>query len=107
MPNPAADSMRQQLYELQLKERELSANLTDEHPLVKQIRDQLTGARRILDREQAQRVQTTQSRDRAHEQLEVNMVTQQTNLESLRAKAAAIEPAIKVARSRLVSLNAS
>lgn len=105
LPNPAADSMRQQLYDLQLKERELSASLTDEHPLVKQVREQLAGARRILEQEQVQRVQTTQSRDRAHEQLEVTLVTQQTSLESLRARSAALGPAIEQARARLAALN--
>lgn len=53
----AADStwsaMRQQVYELEVEEQSLAANYTNDHPKLKRVRLQLSGARDILaDREQ-------------------------------------------------------
>ncbi len=48
-PNFAADGMRQQLYTLQLKEKDLASRVTDEHVELKFVRDQIASAKKVLD----------------------------------------------------------
>ena len=50
MPNSASQEMRQQLYTVQLKEKELLAKYTPQHALVKRVREQIDAAKRDADR---------------------------------------------------------
>jgi uncharacterized protein involved in exopolysaccharide biosynthesis len=51
LQNSAADSVRQQLYDLQLMERELSSKYTPEHPEVAQVRRQIAGVQALVNRQ--------------------------------------------------------
>ena len=59
LPNVAADDMRQQLYALEIKERELLARHPDTHPLVVALRKQVETVREIYADEVGDRSQTT------------------------------------------------
>ncbi|WP_404306582.1 GumC family protein [Neorhodopirellula lusitana] len=48
--------MRQQVYELEVAEQNLAANYTNDHPKLKRVRTQLTGAREILAELESERV---------------------------------------------------
>ena len=86
MSNEAADGMRQQLYELQLREQELLAKYTDAMPAVQQIRHQISQAEQILGREQSQRTQVTSGRNPAYEALHLSLLTAQSAVASQKAK---------------------
>ena len=104
-PNLAADNMREQLYALQVREGELSSKLTDEHFLLKQVREQLTAARRVYEQEEANRVQTRDGINRAFEQASLTTLTRQAELESLRARLQVLRPRLDEARKELSRMN--
>jgi uncharacterized protein involved in exopolysaccharide biosynthesis len=104
-PNVAADSIRQRLYDLQLKEKEYSAKMTDQHVMVKQVREELQAAQAIHEQEQGPRTQVTDSVGPAYQQIHLSLVLEQTNLVSHRARVAALEPQLAAALRRLAQIN--
>lgn len=104
-PNAAADQIRERLYELELKEKELSARMTDKHVLVKQVREELQAAQAIHDKEQGPRTQVTDSLGKAYEQVHLEHVMQQSNLASHRARIAALETQLASTRKNLATIN--
>lgn len=48
--------MRQLVYELELQEKNLASKFTDDYPALAQVREQLTGAREILEELQSDRI---------------------------------------------------
>jgi uncharacterized protein involved in exopolysaccharide biosynthesis len=85
-PNVAADNMRQQLYQLEISERELRSKYTDEHPQVVAIRQQLADARLILDEQIPDRAQITSSVNPTRQQLELQLLTEKAAAMSLLAQ---------------------
>ena len=79
--------MRIQLYTLQLKEQELSARFTADHPQLQQVRDQIVDAQRILQTEATDRPQKKTSIHRPHEEVRLQLVRQEPALAALRVKA--------------------
>jgi len=104
-PNLAADNMREQLYALQVREGELSSKLTDEHFLLKQVREQLVAARKVYENEEANRVQTREGINRAFEQASLTTLTRQAELESFRARLQVLRPRLDEARQELSRMN--
>ncbi|HWB14660.1 MAG TPA: GNVR domain-containing protein [Pirellulales bacterium] len=101
----AADSMRAQLYALEMKEQELLARYTEEHPEVRQVRDQIAGSQAVLGREDRSLEQVTTGRTRTSEQAHLNLLDREPTLAAHRAKAEALRSQIEVARGKLVELN--
>lgn len=85
--NEAADHMREQLYQLEIREQELRSNLTDEHPRVVAIQAQVADARKILAEQIPERTQTTSAANPARQQLELSLMTEQALAASLAARA--------------------
>ncbi|MCA9230912.1 MAG: hypothetical protein KDA57_09685 [Planctomycetales bacterium] len=78
LPNEAADQMRSQLYDLEMKERELTARYSDDHPFLREIREQSRDVREILESEKG---------TRSHSSFEVNPNWQQLQLAMLQTNA--------------------
>lgn len=91
IPNEAADGMRQQLYALEIREQELSAKVTDNHPQLQQVREQIADAKKVLESEARERPQTKTSINKPHEEVQLQLLRQEPILAALRVKAELLE----------------
>jgi polysaccharide biosynthesis protein PslE len=106
-PNFAADGMRQQLYTLQLKEKDLASRVTDEHVELKFVRDQIASAKRVVDGVESSRTQTTVGPNKNYEELRLTQLRQEATLASLDAKAATLRTQLAETRGEMKTLNDS
>lgn len=103
--NEGTDEMRAQFYALKLQEMAASTKYTDEHPLLKETRRQATEAKELLDREEKTRTQVTTGPDRAYEQVQLALITEQPLLASLKTQADQLQSQLAAAGEELRSLN--
>lgn len=104
-PNFAADGMRQQLYTLQLKEKDLASRVTDQHVELRFVRDQIASAKKVLDGVDPSRTQTTVGPNHNYEELRLTQSRQQATLASLQAKAEALRGQLAETRQDMQTLN--
>jgi uncharacterized protein involved in exopolysaccharide biosynthesis len=105
MPNAAADLMRQQLYALQLKEKDLASRFTDRHVELRAVREQLASAKAIVDSLEQTRTQYTRGPNRAYEELRLTLLRQESALASLGAKASTLKTQLAAGTKELETLN--
>jgi uncharacterized protein involved in exopolysaccharide biosynthesis len=105
--NFAADGMRQQLYTLQLKEKELASRLTDhsQNAELQLVRAQIASARLIVDSLEPTRTQLTTGPNRTYEDLQLALLRQKGALASQRAKSSTLVAQLADAKQQLRSLN--
>lgn len=103
--NAAADEMRNQLYTLQLKEAELLTKYQEDYYLVQNIRRQIAEAKEILEQESDPRTQVTRATNRLHEELQLTLLTAQTELARQQAKARTLDEQLALGRKELEELN--
>lgn len=101
LSNPAADGMRQLLYGLQLQEKKLAGKVTDEHPELKSIREQIVQSQAILSKEQDARSTVTEAPNRAYEELSLALLQKEVMLASTQAKANSVREQIAGAKELL------
>jgi polysaccharide biosynthesis protein PslE len=101
----AADTMRAQLYSLELKEQELLAKYTEAHPEVRLVRVQIARSREVLEGEDRSIEQVTTGRTRTSEQAEISLLEREPLLASHRAKAEKLRQQLADARGKLAGLN--
>jgi uncharacterized protein involved in exopolysaccharide biosynthesis len=106
-PNVAADSMRQILYGLQLRERELASKYTDEHPAVVAIRQQAREAEEIVARQEPRRTQTASDLNPARQKLVLDLLGERAYLAAVEARAASLAGQHASLRRELAGLNDS
>jgi uncharacterized protein involved in exopolysaccharide biosynthesis len=104
-PNEAANSMRAQLYALQLKEQELLSRHPAEHPEVVLIRQQVGAAREILAREEQSREQVTTGPGRLYEEARLTLLRQEPLVASLASKVATLKGQLEAERGVLKAIN--
>ena len=104
-PNVAADGMRQQLYTLQLKEKDLASRVTDKHVELRFVREQIADANKVLDGLENSRTQTTTGPNHTYEELHLAQLRQEAALASLRAKSAVLNTQLADARRDIQRLN--
>jgi uncharacterized protein involved in exopolysaccharide biosynthesis len=83
LPNLAADGMRQQLYDLEIKERELRSKYGEKHPYVMAIRRQVAEARKIQDSQHESRTQSTHAVNPNWQQLQLQLCEEEVKLAAL------------------------
>jgi capsular exopolysaccharide synthesis family protein len=98
-PNFRSDELRKQIYTRQLDELKLLTSFTEESGAVKAIRQEIAAAQALLDKEEPNRTQVTRGLSKTHEQLQAALLTEQTNISSLRAK-------VDIQRKQLVDVQA-
>ena len=103
----AADTMRAQLYSLELKEQELLAKYTEEHPEVRLVREQIARSRAVLAGEDRSLEQVTTGRTRTSEQAQLSLLEREPLLASYRAKAEKLRTQLADTRGKLSELNRS
>lgn len=101
----AADTMRAEIYSLELKEQELLAKYTEAHPEVRLVRDQLARSRAALDGQDRSLAQITTGRHRGSEQAELNLLDREPALASHRTKAETLRQQLADQRGKLSELN--
>ena len=104
-PNNAADDMRARLYELQLREQELTSKFNEENRQVQDVRRQIAAAQALLDKEAPTRTQMTKGLNSIHQQVQSTLFTEQATLSSLQAKIQSLRRQLTTARVGLKTLN--
>lgn len=103
-PNTVEDGMRQQLYTLQLKEKELSAKYQDDTFIVKQIREQVALAQDVLDKE-VRKHQVTRGVSKSRDELLLALHNREAALTALRTQTVSLLAELAAARSKIESFN--
>ena len=101
--DPKSD-MRKKLYDLQLKETELSSKLNDNSPLLMQVRSQLAAAKKVVDAEEKQTQMTTASNP-AFGSMQLALQDRNAQVVALQATVADLSTKIAAGKARLESLN--
>jgi uncharacterized protein involved in exopolysaccharide biosynthesis len=104
-PNNALDAMRAKLYELELLERELGSKYTAAHPQMIAVREQVREAREVLASQEPKRTLFTTTVNPNREKLQLELLTQQAEAESLSAKVAALREEYARSQQRVKQLN--
>lgn len=106
VPNHDSDLMQNELYRLQLIEHELSSRYTDEHFLVKQIRQRAASAKQALDATDESRDVVTTGPNAVYDQTAIKLVQQESLLASLRSKAEVLQSQLAHIRDDVKAFNA-
>lgn len=101
----AADTMRAQLYSLELKEQELLAKYTEAHPEVRLVREQIARSRAVLTYEDRSMEQVTTGRTRTSEQAQLSLLEREPSLAAYQAKAEKLRRQVAETRGKLCELN--
>jgi uncharacterized protein involved in exopolysaccharide biosynthesis len=104
-PNAAADSMRQDLYQLEIREAELASRFTSDFPALVAVREQIRAATVPLTKEEQRRTQMTTTVNSVHNQTHLNLVVEDANVESLAAQTRALSEQLSQLRERVRQLN--
>ncbi|MFO0928096.1 MAG: hypothetical protein U0736_13840 [Gemmataceae bacterium] len=105
LPNQALDTMKSQLYALELKELELTGKYPDNHPEVRAVRKQAEAARRLIQAEEKDREQVTKGPNRLHEEAQLALLRQEPQLKAVRMKVTALRAQLATERKALAELN--
>ena len=105
--NVATDGMRQQLYNLEIQELDLSSRYLDDHPALIAVRQQLAEARAIQNAQGAQRMLTTTALNGERESLHLNLLEQQAEAAAFRAQTESLSQEHSQLVEAMQSLNKS
>lgn len=103
----AIDLMRAKLYELQLEELDLLSKFSEGSQQVQSVREEITEARRLLEKEiaKASRTEVSKGVNTAYTQTEAALFTEQANLPSLKAKVEKFSEQLKTTKEWQKTLN--
>jgi uncharacterized protein involved in exopolysaccharide biosynthesis len=105
VPNLAADNMRNELYKLQILEKEASSHNTSEHPRVIALRRQVAETQRILDQQEPSRNHTTRKLSLVHQAAQTELMTAQALAAAQKAEGKSLEEQYASVMSKLRALN--
>jgi uncharacterized protein involved in exopolysaccharide biosynthesis len=104
-PNLAADGMRQSLYQLEVKHLDLLSRYTPDHPQVLAVGEQLAEARRIVERQEADRPQSTETVNSSRRSLQLQLLKNRSQAKALAAKVDALAQQAVELQQRRQALN--
>ena len=105
LPNEAADDMRQQLYSLEIKERELLSLYPETHPLVVAVRRQVENVRDIYSGEAGSRSQTTYTKNPTYTALDLQASQNNVDIDAFEALDRSLNTQYEAIVSDLKDLN--
>ncbi|MEX2175331.1 MAG: hypothetical protein WD872_13295 [Pirellulaceae bacterium] len=105
-PNAAFDNMRGTLFQLETREQELAARMRDNHPQLVAVRKQLTDLRTVLREQPALRMQATHAVNPSRQALELSLLNEQSQADSLRGRGTSLAALEKQLHGDLKQLNA-
>ncbi len=100
------DGMRQQVFNLEMQEKQLSAQLTDNHPRVRAVREQLEKSREIARTERGEQPQTRETINPVWQNLELTRRSSLAKQSGLESKRETLKDLLRDANKRLEQLNA-
>ncbi len=103
--NAATDAMRNQLFELEVMEKELSSKYASDHPLVVQVRSKLSQAREIFNAQDGDRTLSKQALNPIRQELELDRLRNLSALEGWRAQMSEINDKLALAEKKAAQLN--
>ena len=106
LPSSATQGMREQLYSLQLQEKELATKFSPDHPGLKNTQAQIAAAQRTLNEEEALK-QVTVGLNQSRREMESALLNQQAVAASLKAKQRILTEQLADARKELKTLNSN
>ena len=86
IPNEGADLLREQLYQLQMREMDLKARYNDSHPLIIAISSQVKAAKEIVDDQEPTREETTDDINPIRRQISLAMKQRESMVAGLEAR---------------------
>ena len=103
--NVAGDTMRSELYQLELRERELLSKYTLDHPEVRSIRQHVAEARGILEALPKERTHRISDVNPTWRRLRTDLAIERTNVESLRGRERSLNERRDATLTRIAQLN--
>ena len=103
-PQTAKQTLREKVYELEVREQELAARLKDNAPQLVQIRTQIAESRRIMG-EEAVNTETKKGTNQTHQAAELALQEREAQLVSLAARTQSLESKIAATSEELKKLN--
>ncbi len=97
--------MRQKLYELEIREKELLSKYSPDHPNVKAIQSQLQEAKLILATIRNSRTETSEGINPVHQSFSVQLMGEQANLAALAAETKELKSQLTELKTQLVAIN--
>ncbi len=103
--NAATDAMRNQLFELEVMEKDLSSKYSTDHPLVVQVRTKLNQAREIYNGQDSDRTLSKQAVNPIRQEMELDRLRNLSALEGWRAQMSEINEKLALAEKKAAQLN--
>ncbi len=105
MPSAAADSMRTELYRVQIQEKEASSRYTSLHPTVIALRRQVEETRQILANEEARSNQSTKRLSPVHQSVQTELASTQALAAACKAQSESLKHQFEAVQSKIRALN--
>jgi uncharacterized protein involved in exopolysaccharide biosynthesis len=106
LPQTARQTLREKLYDLEVREQELAVKLTNEAPLLQHVRNQISEARRIMSEEQAS-TQVKKGANPTYQAGELGLQEKEAQLAALEARTRSLDSKVAAAQDELKQVNAS
>ncbi len=103
--NDASDKMRNQLFELEMLEKDLTNRYTREHPLVVQVREKLVSAKSIYNAQANERTLVNENINPNRQALELDRFRNLSTLEGLKAQQEDLTAKIEAAQEKAEKVN--
>lgn len=104
LPNEATDKMRESLYQLEIRERDLLAKFTEDHPQVKQIKNLVAEAKSVYQEQGQQRETTKTAIHPSKQKLELLYLTDKSVAVALSSKTEQLQRQIASVEHDMVAL---
>lgn len=105
VPNSGADLMREQLYALRVREKDLQARYSSDHPLLAAIQNQVAEAQGLVEQEEGERAETTNRINPIHQSLSLELKQLQGQLAGLLSRLDTLAEQKKGVLERLQEIN--
>ncbi|MEM8864843.1 MAG: Wzz/FepE/Etk N-terminal domain-containing protein [Planctomycetota bacterium] len=106
VPNEGADLLRDQLYELQMRQMDLRARYNDSHPLMVAISAQVEEAEKVVQDQSEQREETTDDINPIHRSLALELRQQRNAMAGFEARLTTLREQKELILNDLKQLNA-
>ena len=106
LPQTASQTLREKLFDLEVKEHEMATKFTDEYPQLAQIRGQLVSTRRVFEQEEVPE-QVTQAVNETYQAAALAVQERQASLSALAARTQSLETSIASVQNEMKKLNDS
>jgi uncharacterized protein involved in exopolysaccharide biosynthesis len=104
-PNAASDSLREKIYELQLREQDLLSRYTETGAPVQEVRRQIAEARAMMNKENGERTQVTQGVNATRQSVKGEILQEKANQSALSARVKSLTSELAADRKDLITLN--